>query len=155
MNNEVWKRIAGYQGFYEASSLGRIRSNNRLSKNRIMTQYLKGNGYLQVALQNGSKTTYCLVSRLIFETFNGKTALQIDHINEVKTDNRLENLQALSCSDNNIKSKRHNKTSKYPGVHKCKSGKWRAQMTKQGKKIGLGYFVDEDDAYKAYLKANI
>lgn len=150
---EVWRKIDGYHGYYEASDLGRVRSNNRISKNHIMKQHLKNTGYLQVALQNGPKTDHKLVSRLIYETFHGRTDLQIDHINEVKTDNRLINLQALSCSDNIIKAKRHNKTSQYPGVCLYHNGKWKAQIVLNGVKKSLGYFTIESEAYQAYLNA--
>lgn len=151
--NETWIKIDGFRGYYEVSDMGRVRSNNRLSSNRLLKQMLKKNGYLQVGLQDGDKITWRLVSRIVYESFNGKTDLHIDHVNEDKTDNRLCNLQAITVRDNNIKSKRHNKTSKYPGVHLTKTGKWKAQIGKDGKKIGLGYFVDELDAYNAYVNA--
>lgn len=153
MAMEEWKRIDGFHGYYEVSDLGRVRSNNRLSKNRILRQKLAKNGYCQVGLQDGSKITWRLVSRLVYQTFKGKTDLQIDHINEIKTDNRLVNLQALSQTDNNIKGKRHNKTSKYPGVYLYQGKKWKAQVGRNGKKISLGYFDKEEDAYNAYLNA--
>lgn len=150
---ETWKQIEGYHGYYQVSDLGRIKSNNRLSKNRILKQKIAKNGYCQVGLQDESKITWRLVSRLVYETFKGKTALQIDHINEIKTDNRLINLQELSHTDNNIKGKRHNKTSKYPGVYWYQGKKWRAQVGRDGGKIHLGYFDKEEDAYNAYLNA--
>lgn len=150
---EVWKKIEGFNDCYEASDLGRIRSSNKIHKNYILKQKLAKNGYMQVGMQNGSRITWRLVSRLVYQTFKGKTDLQIDHINEIKTDNRLVNLQALSHTDNNIKGKRHNKTSKYPGVHLYRGKKWKAQVGRNGVKIHLGYFENEEDAFNAYQKA--
>lgn len=151
---ETWKRIDGFRGYYEVSDLGRVRSNNRLSKNKILKQRIN-NKYLKVWLQDVDKISCRSVARLVYETFNGKTELQIDHINEIKTDNRLINLQALSVRDNSVKSKRHNKTSKYPGVS-LSSGpgkKWRSTIHLDGKKVHIGCFDLEEDAYKAYLNA--
>lgn len=79
----------------------------------------------------------------------------IDHINGIKSDNRFCNLREASRGQNmmNIGVKRHN-TSGYKGVSfYSKTGKWKAQIQHQGKKMGLGYFDDVKEAAEAYIFA--
>lgn len=76
----------------------------------------------------------------------------VDHINNIKTDNRLENLQLISHRDN-LSKDIGKSTSKYTGVSWYKNtGKWRAGIMLKGESIHLGYFSSELDAYKAYKK---
>lgn len=145
--SEEWRHIDAYGKFYQVSNLGNVRSQNGPRKIKIAK-----NGYAQIGLCSRGKVKWFLLHRVVYQAFRGKTDLQIDHINEIKTDNRLCNLQALNSHDNNIKAKRHNKTSKYPGVHLYHNGKWKAQIGIGGKKYALGYFEKEEDAYRAYLK---
>lgn len=79
----------------------------------------------------------------------------IDHINGIKSDNRFCNLREASRGQNmmNIGVKRHN-TSGYKGVSfYSKTGKWKAQIQSNGRKIGLGYFDDIKEAAEAYIFA--
>jgi hypothetical protein len=163
MEKEIWKEVDGYDGVYLCSTLGNVKSVDRFVrskgnsfralKGKYLVKKIRKNGYVQVGLCKNNKVRWFNLGRLIYQTFKGKTDLQVDHINEIKTDNKLENLQALSHTDNNIKAKRHNKTSKYPGVYLYQKKKWKAQIGRNGKKISLGYFVNEEDAYRAYLNA--
>lgn len=163
--DQVWKDIPNYEGFYQVSDLGLVRSLDRFVNSKkegkkpvagqILKQYLKGAGYLQVALFRNQKSKYFLVHRLVYQVFAGETILQVDHINNIKTDNRLCNLQALSQTDNNIKAKALKpKTSKYPGVYRY-GNKWKAQVGRNGKKISLGYFENEEMAFEAYQNARV
>lgn len=107
-----------------------------------------------VVLSKNGKTKNFSVHRLVWESFNGKTDLQIDHINAIKIDNALSNLQALSNRQNIIKyylTKR--KTSQYTGVSKLNDGRkklWVAAKYINGKQIST-YHYTELDAYNAYL----
>lgn len=111
--NEVWKDVPNYEGLYQASNLGRIKSLPRLDrlgrevKGGIRKQTMANTGYLCVPLyakEGGKKTLklYC-VHRLIAETFlpNLDNKPCIDHINTVKTDNRVENLKWVTYQENN------------------------------------------------------
>ena len=85
---------------------------------------------------------------------NAPKHLQVDHINGNRLDNRIENLRLATQSQNQRNaSPRPNGTSKYKGVHWCKTNKkWRAGIW-LGKRINLGRFDIEIDAAKAYDKA--
>ena len=99
---EVWKNIKGYEGRYQVSNMGRVKSLERIvlkkdgseqhKKERILKPRTKPNGYLQVNLCNGSgKKKTVLVHRLVCEAFheNPKNKTDVNHINENKTDKCL------------------------------------------------------------------
>lgn len=104
MNKETWKDVIGYVGLYQVSDLGRIRSLGREcnSKNgsrqrkreRILTQEVTIHGYCRVRLfdADGNAKHYA-VHRLVMNAFVGILDEDINHINEIKTDNRLVNLE--------------------------------------------------------------
>ena len=108
---ETWKAVQGYCGLYEVSDLGRIRSLGRTcaSKNnstqkkrvRILTQEVTVHGYCRVRLfDNYGNAKHYAVHRLVLEAFVGKSDLQVNHINEIKTDNRLINLEYCDAKHN-------------------------------------------------------
>ncbi len=98
MMNEIWKDIPGYEGKYQASNTGFIRN----SKGLILKPMLTKLGYYRVELFNNKTRKKHHVHRLIWETFNGAipTGLQINHINEIKTDNALSNLNLMTPKEN-------------------------------------------------------
>lgn len=112
--NEKWKQIPGYKN-YEASSFGRIRSLDYkiYRKNRwgvisafhktgkILKTKIKPNGYGFVSLHNNKeKPKYFHTHRLVAMTFLGKSKLQVNHINGIKLDNRLQNLEYVTSKQN-------------------------------------------------------
>ena len=106
--NEEWKDIPGFEGFYQASNMGRIKSLERIDalghrlKEKILKPKLISNGYYQVDLCKNSKVRHYMVHRLVYEAFNSSIpeGLQVNHVNEIKTDNRLENLNLMTCKEN-------------------------------------------------------
>lgn len=113
MEKEIWKDIHGYEGLYQASTMGRIRSMDRevFSKNGRV-QNLKGkilkpddnNNSLRVLLSNDSNKQRYNVHKLIIFTFKGMRPEDYDicHGNGDYTDNRLENLRYDTKSQNQI-----------------------------------------------------
>lgn len=165
MENEIWKDIPNYEGFYQVSNLGRVKSLKRtiLGKKRktyVEEKYIKQmsspNKYLKVNLRkNGLKqfAVHQLVAMAFLNhTPNGNT-LVVDHINDNKIDNRLENIQVVTSRYNSCKTQGRY-SSKYKGVTWRKlSKRWIAQIRNNGKNIHLGIFKDEFEAHLAYEKA--
>ena len=159
---EVWKDIPKYEGVYQASDLGRIRSLDRLVNRGNVVQPIKGrilkqcnhNGYLGVSLHKEGRSKSYQVHQLVAMTFlNHKPCghkIVVDHINNNKQDNNLKNLQLISHRENISKSK-IGKYSFYTGVSFDKSNnKYIANIQIDGKKTTLGRFNKESNAVKCY-----
>ena len=122
---EIWKNIEGYPN-YQVSNMGRIK---RLSTGyyrrteKILKPQLQNNGYLHIKLSQKDKTKCILVHRLVAQVFipNPNNLPQVNHINEDKKDNRVENLewctQKYNINYGNGISKRV-KTNKENGTYK-------------------------------------
>lgn len=114
--HEQWRPIPGYEGYYEASNLGRIRSINLQSRgarslqSRVLTPRLDG-GRLKVSISVRGKRRYALASRLIGTAWLGipPDDHRIAHISEDQTDNRVENLAIMSVSEIGIRNGRRNR----------------------------------------------
>ncbi len=104
MNNEIWKDIKGYEGLYQVSNKGRVKSLARkvhnkngtsLMQGRIRTPNYRPNGYLQVGLSTKGKVIKHLIHRLVAEAFipNPNNLPQVNHKDEDKTNNNVDNLE--------------------------------------------------------------
>lgn len=113
--NEIWKDIPNYEGLYQASNLGNIKRlskidykgiNNckRIFKEKIHKPVLQKSGYLLCALTKNKITKKYLVHRIIAETFikNEFNKKQVNHINGIKNDNVIENLEWCTRNENTI-----------------------------------------------------
>lgn len=111
IEGEEWKDIVGYEGLYQISNLGRVKSMPRKgTKGGIMTQHERQDGkhnkhYLRVALSKGHQTKWFSVNRLVAEAFieNPRGLPEVDHINNDERDNRVVNLQWIDRKANIIK----------------------------------------------------
>lgn len=161
---EIYKDIPGYKGYYQASNLGNIRSVDRLvdakngrsqnRKGKVLRPSTNRCGYKLVTLVVDRVRKTESVHMLVMIAWrghvpNGKKGLSIDHINELKHDNSIDNLQLLTNRENNVKSQNRGK-SKYVGVT-YQGKKWRARITIDGVRKYLGEFLLEADAGRAYL----
>lgn len=105
MENEIWKPVVGYEGLYEVSNLGRVRSLDRyakqpkgglrLIKGRILNQYINRCGYLFVSLSKNGKVKKITIHRLVAQAFipNPDNLPEVNHKDECKTNNRADNLE--------------------------------------------------------------
>lgn len=164
MEKEEWKDIPNYDGLYQVSNLGNVKSLSRtvlrngkypfLFKEKILKNQKHSSGYFHVRLRKDNKPKTYLTHQLVSMAFlnhkpNGYE-LVIDHINNNPLDNRLENLQIITQRENASKDVK-NKTSKYTGVYWCKNKKkWKAAIRLNGFKKHLGTFINEEDANKIY-----
>lgn len=102
-NNEIWKDIPNYEGMYQASNLGQIRS---LRRNGTLGRILKGeiddSGYIKVALSKNNKIKKYKIHRLVAQTFipNLNDLPQINHKDGNKKNNCINNLEWCTASYN-------------------------------------------------------
>lgn len=102
LQQERWKYIDGYDGMYQVSDLGRVRS-LKFGKTRLLRASKNNSGYLQVVLCKDGKVKHFLVHRLVAQAFienDDETKTQINHINEDKTENKVSNLEYCTAHYN-------------------------------------------------------
>jgi hypothetical protein len=160
---EIWKDIPNYEGLYQASNLGRVKSIKRVVcrsngclhtiKEKILKENINGAGYFIVNLYKNRKMKTFAIHKLIATAFLNHTPCGhkevIDHVNNDKLNNRVDNLQLTTARHNSSKDRKGK--SKYTGVCWDKnSKKWMARIRLNGKQNYLGLFANEIDAHNAY-----
>lgn len=164
---EIWKDIPGYEGYYQVSNLGRVKSLERkikhwqggfrLKKELILSNLTDKDGYFRVNLYDkNSKLKHWSIHQLVCICFLNHTpkgnTLVVNHKNFNKKDNRLENLEIVSNRENTNK-KHLNSSSKYTGVSFSKRlNKFQAEISYKKKRFYLGVFESEKEASLAYQK---
>ena len=95
---EIWKPIPNYEELYMVSNLGRVKS---VKRDKILKEQLNERGYLRVSLSKNNKQKIYSVHRLVMITFIGyEEGKQVNHIDGDKTNNRLDNLEWTTQSEN-------------------------------------------------------
>ena len=105
---EEWRDITGYEGSYQISNLGQVKSLNRTDttgrsvKEKILKGTLNKDGYLCVDFKKDGKRKSFRVHRLVAEAFipNFENKPCVDHINTIRDDNRVENLRWVTHKEN-------------------------------------------------------
>jgi hypothetical protein len=165
---EIWKEIPDYEGYYQVSSFGRVRSLDRVVltkrgikrwKGKAKKLYLRPDGYISCMVSKEGKNKRYFVHQLVSMAFLGhipnKSNLIVNHKNFIKSDNRVNNLELITQRENtNLK---HLKSSSiYTGVSWHKNHKkWESIIYINGKNKHLGSFDSEKEAHKYYENALI
>jgi len=106
VTREIWKDVVGYEGIYQASNMGRVMrvaGGQGAQAGRMLKPWRQSGGYLQLALCRDGKRTKLYVHRLVAERFLGPAPSpkhEVNHKNGVKDDNRVENLEWVTKSEN-------------------------------------------------------
>ena len=135
---EIWEDIKGYEGLYQVSNLGKVKSLNyrRTCKERILIPCKPANGYLCVSLyKNGIHKTFT-IHRLIAQAFieNHENLQQVNHIDEDKTNNCVSNLEWCDRKYNNNYGTRNERMLKTRKLRNCKKAEISVlQFIKDGK----------------------
>lgn len=173
MDKEIWKAVPNYEGIYEASSHGRIRSldreitDKRAGVRRIKGRTLKtenkvnGAGYQGVSLCNSGIKEDFSVHQIIAQTFlehepKGYEKV-VNHIDGDRLNNKVENLEIVTVRENtSVKFRKNSEkfSSSHVGVsYSARVGKWKVTIGFKGKGVHLGYFDCERDGSDAYQTA--
>lgn len=153
---ETWRDVKGYEGDYQISDLGRVKS-LKFGREKILKQSLTKIGYFKVNLHKNKTRNTCVVHVLVAVAFlNHKPdghKIVIDHIDNDKLNNCIDNLQLITQREN-ISKDIVRASSRYIGVHwQKRAKKWRSQIQIKGKIKHLGYFKCEIEASKVYQDA--
>jgi hypothetical protein len=165
---EYFKDVPGYEGYYQVSSFGVVKSLQRKVNDKgflrnqrgiILKQRLDCNGYYFVELSKGNKRKSIKVHQLVAMAFLNHIPcgyqVVVDHKDNNRLNNKLNNLQLISHRENNSKDRYRTKKSGLPlGVYFEKSrNKYKASIRINGKSITIGRFNCPTVAHFAYQKA--
>lgn len=163
---EKWKDIEGFEGMYQISNHGRVKSLERNVKIRDFTRRipetllsltLDSKGYTKVSLRKNNKTFYKRVHILVANAFldNAERKHEVNHKDHNKTNNHIKNLEWSTRKENmnhealsNNKPRSNNKSG-LKGVYFDKhSNSWRASISINNTRIFVGSFENKDTAHK-------
>lgn len=159
---EIWKDVIDYEGLYQVSDLGNVKSLRRMDRNnhpvreRILKKTFDGN-YLRVNLSKEGKATLIGIHVLVASAFLGhkpnKWVLVVNHKDFDRFNNNKNNLEIVTQREN-ANQKHMKSSSKYTGVSWMKnSNKWVSIIVVNRKNKYLGMFENEYEAHLAYEKA--
>ena len=104
LQNEIWKPIPGYEELYSVSNIGRVKRNKYVTRKAvdyILKQRLNSHGYLDIAISKDSNEKRFVVHRLVTLAFIGESSLCVNHVDGIKTNNRVWNLEYVTYAQNN------------------------------------------------------
>ena len=165
---EIWKDIPEFEGLYQVSNLGRIKSishytrNNknggfRFTKGKVLSFYKMPNGYLQVSLSKNELRRKCLVHRIVASVFlsNENNLSDVNHLDGDKNNNSVENLEWCSHKDNQIHMVKCRMTKKAKPVLCVETGESYCSMLEAERKTGVDHHLikkscENGKDYKGY-----
>lgn len=132
MEEEIWRPIPGYDGLYESSNLGRIRSWAR-GFPHIMSQHKNNSGYLIVRIKEKTKLVHRMVALAFCDGYS--EGLCVNHIDAVRTNNHASNLEWVTYKEN-IRDCMRRGTHNYKSAHKVAHSKRRIKITMTNDETG-------------------
>jgi len=170
MEKEIWKDIPNYEGYYQVSNLGRVKSLRRtywckrnesysIRKGRILKQRKTKAGYYGFSLcKNGVKKTFTTHKVVCMAFLNHKPCgykLVVDHIDCDKENNNINNLRIVTARFNSSRNRRRN--NKYQFIYWLdKRSEYMLRMTVNGSQRTIGYYKNVSNAIidKNRIKSN-
>jgi len=152
---EIFKDIPNYEGMYQVSNLGNVKSIRFGKEKTLKTGLTRGYKFFVVCIKRKQKTMYVhqAVAMVFLNHIPCGQTFVVNHKNFNRTDNRLENLEIVTMRENS-NQKHFKSTSKYVGVYWNKDRKkWISRIRINRKQIYLGTFNCELKASYAYINA--
>lgn len=163
--NDFWRDIPGFEGAYKVSRDGDV---VRVKTGRVLRPTTCQNGYQKVSLSVGGVVTYHLIHRLVAAAFlerKNPLAIEVNHKNFNKADNRIENLEWVTPEENIAYSYMNGQTDFHRPIRRTnKSGcagvsrhgnGWTAKINIDGVCRYLGYYATLEDAIAARKTAEV
>lgn len=166
MENEVWKPVHGYEGLYEVSSLGRVRSLDheveqtgvfcgnkrkytRMMKGRILCPTTDNVGYLNIKLSK-RETKIIRIHQLVASAFIGRRpeGYVIDHIDRNRSNNKVSNLRYVSNSVNVKNCRPRYRPDIFDTGHGVR--RYRLRFSENGVRRCIGFFRTVEEAEEVY-----
>lgn len=137
-NKEIWREVKGYEGYYEVSNLGNVRAlerivcDGRMRPAKSVTKRKDNLGYFHVGLNKNRKETTIRIQRLVAQAFipNPENKPYLDHINTIRTDNRVDNLRWVTPKENY-----HNKLSRKKSEYTIKMNAFRGRINNGSRSV--------------------
>ena len=171
INDEIWKDIKDYEGIYQVSNLGRVKSCDRCIRNsrgvwhikeKILKCSKRNDGYIMVALRYNGDNRRILVHRLVAEAFipNPNNLPLVNHKDESRDNNKADNLEWCTneynlhygTADERWLQSQHNKRLSEEHKRKLKAANIGPLNPNYGKKLSLEHKKALSDGAKRYWK---
>jgi hypothetical protein len=157
---EEWRDVVGYEGIYQVSNTGLVKSLDRIvlykngisynKKGVLLSERTNPKGYRGVGLYKENKVCYFDTHRLAAMCFMGVSDKEVNHIDGNKANNNISNLEYVTSQSNQIHY-RVDLQNKKRGSYFCKrSNKWYVLFSSRGSYVNMGFCDSKEDGFDLY-----
>lgn len=150
---EEFRDVKGYEGRYQVSNLGNVRSFVRSKEGHLIRASPMKNGYYRVTMHKKTKKIHQLVAEAFLNHIPCGMKYVVDHIDNDKSNNNVSNLQIITNRENVVKDSCRGRSDFVGVTWSSPHQKWRARIHTEGVRVHLGLFSSETDASDAYKEA--